>query len=86
MESLDKTALEMFSNYLVLHNAMKHLVQPVGQKIIQDLLATQVTAEQIALELKISKRNVLRAGRGGYILSHQNTLDLIKFAGGVDAE
>ena len=86
MPNLDKTALEMFTNYLVLHNAMAPLVQPVGQKIIRDLLAEGVTPEQIALELKISVRNVKRAASGGYFLSAQNTLDLIKFAGGVDAE
>ena len=86
MPNLDKTALEMFTNYLVLHNAMAPLVQPVGQKIIRDLLAEGVTTEQIALERKISVRNVKWAVRGGYVLSSQNTLALINFAGGVDAE
>jgi len=86
MPNLDKTALEMFTNYLVLHNAMAPLVQPVGQKIIRELLADGVTPEQIALELKISVRNVKRAARGGYVLSAQNTLALINFAGGVDVE
>ena len=86
MPNLDKTALEMFTNYLVLHNAMAPLVHPVGQKIIRDLLGAEVTPEQISQQLKISRRNVLRAARGGYVLSAQNTLALIKLAGDVDVE